>query len=511
MRPINPFAGYGTIVHGDHFLGRRAELAQLEARVLQESSSGNLAIMGEPKIGKSSLAWRAIMDRREELRSRRILPIWINMATYNNPRPFFQSIVERAYRELEECEWKAEKTDRAYARARSVFNAPWAEFKSELEWFFQMLNKDARVCFILDEFDAARTLFRGELAMFQELRELSYNPQTKVTWVVTSRRTISEIETQSGAISNLHLTFLDIFLRTFPAGELDEVYARFASAGLVLSVADRALLDQQAGGHPYLLDLLGFELVQSHLTGGTVNVEAVCHQLSPAFVTYYSDILNLLREDGRLAKLVQILVGPVYDVTQLDIDHFLRYGLIVPSVDQYRAYSSHFENYLRLESRRIELWPLWRDTEHGLRKRVTCYLLERYGEDWMSKLLKARPTLEKILSHCQRAQAKEMRAFGPCASTNLLDYSYPDDLFQIMRTEWKWFQPILKGDVKDWERDFQVLAKIRTPLAHNRDTSAYESERDKATGICKQILKRFEEHDAGEDPGPSAPLPPEAA
>ena len=52
----NPFSGYGGIVYGEKFIGRRDSLRQLEQRILGENY-GNLAIVGLPRIGKSSLAW----------------------------------------------------------------------------------------------------------------------------------------------------------------------------------------------------------------------------------------------------------------------------------------------------------------------------------------------------------------------------------------------------------------------------------------------------------------------
>ena len=59
----NPFADFGGIVNGDRFIGRKFYLQQIEQRVLGKSY-GNLAIMGLPRIGKSSLAWKSIMDKK---------------------------------------------------------------------------------------------------------------------------------------------------------------------------------------------------------------------------------------------------------------------------------------------------------------------------------------------------------------------------------------------------------------------------------------------------------------
>lgn len=59
----NPFSDYGGIIPTERFIGRKAEIKQIQKRILGESF-GNLAIMGLPRIGKSSLAWNSIFEKR---------------------------------------------------------------------------------------------------------------------------------------------------------------------------------------------------------------------------------------------------------------------------------------------------------------------------------------------------------------------------------------------------------------------------------------------------------------
>ena len=79
----NPFADYGSIVRGERFIGRQTSLQVLENRVIRPSEPGNLAIIGDHKIGKSSLVYKAIIERKDELIARGFLPIWVNLATYD--------------------------------------------------------------------------------------------------------------------------------------------------------------------------------------------------------------------------------------------------------------------------------------------------------------------------------------------------------------------------------------------------------------------------------------------
>ena len=56
----NPFADNAGIVTGNRFVGRQFEIDEIHTRVLGELY-GNLAIVGLPRIGKSSIVWNALI------------------------------------------------------------------------------------------------------------------------------------------------------------------------------------------------------------------------------------------------------------------------------------------------------------------------------------------------------------------------------------------------------------------------------------------------------------------
>ncbi len=65
---------------------------------------------------------------------------------------------------------------------------------------------------------------------------------------------------------------------------------------------------------------------------------------------------------------------------------------------------------------------------------------------------------------------------------------YPQDLFAIIFAEWNTFKAFFGRDKSYWDQRAQLLAKIRNPLAHNRDQAVYDYERQIAEGYCKEIL-----------------------
>jgi hypothetical protein len=487
----NPFADYGRIVRGKRFIGRKDDLRVIENRVIRPREAGNLAIIGEPRIGKSSLVYKAVVERREELLAKNLLPIWINLATYDQASIFFRSLVTRCVDEMEDLDWLSETVQRAANRALQN-ELSWSEGYGRIQRFFEKVRGEGiRVLFILDEFDHARHLFQGDVSGFQGLRELAYRPEWRVTYITTSRRTIRDIELQTKAISTFDGIFRKHYLAMFGKEGLQEYFARLTSVGILDNPALRERMDFYCGGHPYLLEMLGYEVLEVFREEQRVDVDQAAQRTDQDFLTQYDRMVDLLREDGNLGKLLQILFGPVVDVKQTDVDELLRYGFIQPGKgDTYVAFSDHFQTFLGLVEREVELdlWPIWRETEIALRRLITRTMLGKYGEHWIRKLEKSRSHLKPIFERCRQVQMKEEKSFGSRASRNLIDFTYPHDLFTIIFAEWHTFKSVFGKDKNHWNQRSQLLARIRNPLAHNRDEALYDYERQVAEGYCKEIL-----------------------
>jgi hypothetical protein len=488
----NPFSDYGNIVRGERFIGRRNDLRVIDSRIIRPREPGNLAIIGEPRIGKSSLVYKAVIEARDDLIAKRLLPIWINLATYDQAPIFFRSLVTRCVDEMEELGWLSDPVRRTADRVLQD-ELSWGEGYGRIQRFFEKVRQSqVRVLFILDEFDNARYLFRGDVSGFQGLRELSYRPEWRVTYITMSRRTIRDIELQTQAISTFDGIFHKHYLAMFGQEDLNEYFLRLALVGIPTDPDLESRVNFYCGGHPYLLEMLGYELVELFRERQQTDVDVAARRIAQDFVAQYDRMVDLLREDGNLGKLLQILFGPVFDVKQTDVEELLRYGFITPDEQRgmYVAFSGHFQAFLELVEREmdVDLWPIWREAEVALRHIVTKVMLEHYGEQWVEKLEKARSHLKSIFDHCRQAQQKEEKSFGSRASRNLLDFTYPQDLFAIIFAEWNNFKGIFGKDKNYWAQRAELLAKIRNPLAHNRDQALYDYERQIAEGYCREIL-----------------------
>jgi Swt1-like HEPN len=487
----NPFAGYGNIVFGERFIGRINDIRVIENRVIRPNEPGNLAIVGDYRVGKSSLAYKVFIEPKFELTKRRLLPIWLNLATHNDISEFFETLVTCCFDELCDLGWVTETIKLAAGNVHQS-RLTWAEKFGRIQRFFEQVRKaKIRVIFILDEFDHARHLFKENISGFQALRELSYRPEWRVTFVTISRRSLRDIELQTNAISTFDLTFSKLYLALFDELDIQEFFTRLASSGVAVSSELNKEIISQCGSHPFLLDILGYEIVEMFRENKAfINIDEAIERCAGAFIDQYDHIVDILNEDDSLKKMLQILFGPVIDVKQSDVDSFTRYGLIkLKTNGEYTAFSENFQLYLKLIVRQVNLWPIWRETEILLRNNIDTVMMRNYGEKWVDALEKKHPKLNALFERCRASQSSEEKSFGSRASHNLIEFTYPHELFAIIFAEWNVFQPILGKDRNYWDQRAQVLAKIRNPLAHNRDKILYDYEIKIAEGFCQEICE----------------------
>jgi hypothetical protein len=98
---------------------------------------------------------------------------------------------------------------------------------------------------------------------------------------------------------------------------------------------------------------------------------------------------------------------------------------------------------------------------------------------------------KQLLENLRSLKEKNKKAFGDRASDNLIDYSYPMDMFNgFISSDWKWYSEIfgVKTQSNDWSKKFEHLGKIRNPLAHNNQGFLTPSDRNIATGYCQEVL-----------------------
>lgn len=494
-RGSNPFADFGQVIAGERFIGRADALRQIEARVVNGRSS--LAIVGAPRIGKSCLAYHALIARKDELAQRRIAVARISLKPFTSADAFFRGLLEVCVDALAQVEFSSTSLSEATRRALGV-KLEWDLFYPRMLEFFEAVRAiEVHLVIVLEEFDVARTLFAGAPHYFDGIREPSQDARYRVSFVTASRRSIRSIEEQSIAGSLLALTFLDHYLRPFGRSDMDVVFDRLASAGVEPSPDLRTQVAFYTGGHPLLVDQLAFHLVESSRYAQESDVPTAANLLGRTFVDYYKYLKGLLLEDGTYEKLLQILFGPVIDVKQEHVDELLRYGILLVDDDGgYKAFSEHFQAFLSREARALDLWPLWRDTERGLRRAARTVLITAYGDTWFETLARKHVGLcfdkrskTNLFDRARDAGVREKRLWGSWTLLNPLELTHPRELFEIVFAEWRLFEPLFGSTVSYWRSRSVLLSKVRNPLAHSNDERIDQWERGLAELYCQEILQ----------------------
>lgn len=490
---INPFANYGGIIVGERFIPRKAELRAIQNRVLPWDG-GNLAVVGDYRIGKSSLVYNALMEQKEALLEKKIMPVWIDIGTYEDISSFFRAMIKKTREELEEQEWITPAIQRSFEQLMQAQRS-WSEEVELVQRFFAKVRKnDVKVIVILDEFDHARYLFRDKLSGFQALRELSYRPEWKVTLITCSRRTIKDIELQTRAISTFAGICHDLYLGVFQPAEQEVFFEKLSQAGIPVDDDLKSQFAFFCGGHPFHMDQLGYALVEQFRESGTLDFARAAEMVEHGFIDKYDYIIRILREDDSLSKLLQILFGPVVDVDEIDIDRLSRFGFVRKSADgKYETYSRHFYTYLKIVERRENFWPAWKNMETRLRQLVRSTLEHHYGPDWLPDLEKAHPELSRNIFDRLRGELQvEQAYFESRAPRNLLEIAQPRDLFAIVDAYWEQFSSIVQQDHDEWSERARLLSVAGAPLSQDRDQSAQESQHRQAEALIQEILEYIE-------------------
>jgi len=493
MERSNPYADFGGTVTGERFIGRAAELRTLDSRLFGPAGFGSIAVVGLPRIGKTSLVSEAIRRAEPQAADLRSVVVRVDVGAFSSVDGLFRSLVEELIGGVRSRglgnELVESRVERALAAPQIGFNEVRAVFKA-------LRQAGVRPVCVLDEFDAGRRVFEDTPQCFHWLRELCSNPEFKAAVVIIAKRRLQDVARLAGYESDYWANVLmSLPLKPLSDSEVTSFFSALGAAGALIQATERDEVVSLCGGHPFLLDAFGYhawERVDQELRVEINWIGATCGRLVRDYLQQVSTILG----DGpMLSKAVQVLVGPQWDVTSDDVDALRDLGVVLQDENgALRGFSRAFEDHLRLVERSIDIWPLWRDTERVLREVLERQLEKTFGGAWPDALVKARPKVERLIEACQEKRGREQKSFGARAAPSLLAYTYPMDLYQLMTADWTALaEPLLGRDKQGWAVKFAVLSKVRTPLAHNREEAVDDGERTQAEGVCREILERYRE------------------
>ena len=479
----NPYLGYGRPVFGERFVGRKYELSKLEAHII--SSTSSLSVIGQRRIGKTSLITES-KNRLLEKLPQHLLYISFDLSTFDNGLKFFNAIMEELEEYLLDSEIGiSDKFQRIlYKHCGSSYEA----YRKCRRGLVLLKQQGVNTKLIIDEFDAVRK-FEESDQFIQWLRELiDKGFETGVSIVFLSRRSLFSIEKQIAHVSNLDHVCEKLYLTPLQDEELNILVNRSAEI-IIISDEDRRLITEYTGGHPYLAELI---LCHSCEFGNIL--QGIKHSIAELF-NFYEHLRELLTGDDIFDQFVQIVVGPRWNLKINSASELLNYGLIIKNKDgTYSAWSRHFQDYIEKIARELPIWERWAYTESSIRDMIEERLYVAYGINWTDKLKSRKNNIPEIISNCENIMKNEEKKFGHNVNQRWIDYTYPNDLWQIISREWDQFSPVLQGgnqrkNKKYWAERFEFLSKIRNPLAHNREQVVSDHDMTLANAYCSELCQ----------------------
>lgn len=524
------FERTGQIIYGDRFIGRNYEINEIRKFVVDNRA--NIAIVGMPRIGKSSLAWQALMSCKETLvRDHKLIPVYIDVSTINSKRLFFSRMVSKVIRELskinqenQDKEWIS-NLEHLNDMARCVENDDLVSINNDFYDFFEDFYQltSYQIVYILDEFDKAQNIF--DASDFLLLRETAYIPETNLSYVTISRKSIKEIETKDKQnLSNFHGTFNKyIHLNVFSSEDMVSYWKRLESQ-LTFTNIEKENIIYIAGYHPLFLDLCCLQTVS------TPNAPIIgSANLREKLYDEFDQIIDMLDEKVLLATTKQVVIGPPQSIDKRKVDKLLDFGFLNvvkagkkasllsitcsdPDEDSYILFSDYFTQLFYFKFfLDIDYWPQWNKTENKLREIVEIFLEERYGKNWViiieQENISDPDWIDRWKVLMERFAKNKRIYFQSTISSPVIVAETGEIYYQFIKKYWNvWFSqiftPIKDNELvfsnstisisnRSWEEIFGFLMKVRRPFAHTNTYILSKEDEVVAKGYCDLVLKKI--------------------
>ena len=520
----NPFQA-GPIVSGESFIGREEKEGVLD-KLRRKIFSGNeyspsIILTGLPRMGKTSLACKCIEDKAA-LNRNGIFPSFCNMGKQKNFTGFIYSMVRQVRKSYKNAPFFDDELESAFA----FFETKPEEWDVEdvvdaLDELFYILGqeKQAKTVVVLDEFDSVVDVFEGQVRYFHILRDLVTQPDYRFTLLMTSRRDIAAIE-EDGALP-VGSTFANSVhsekLQGFSDADLALYFATMEACGVSLPETQKRQVLFYAGRSPFLLSMLGHEILDTDETipADGIDIDELAQGVKEDMDRYFVSLLGYMRRERDYKKMVQIFIGPRYDITSKDIADLKTRGYLYQEERKegfndpvtgeklrFQTISEYFVEYLQNyqeeneKSEGLTTWVELTQAEKFLREVIQNAMEKEYGkENWedalkdggCKKQRNAFFNVEQINnymdSHCRRFSSRK--------DLNVLKFIGIDSLSKIIVAYWdKYFSAVFDPPYKTEktiQSDMKKLHWVRNPLAHAFAECLTEMDRENVNRVCKKM------------------------
>ena len=353
---VNRLKNIGNIMKGRAYIHRD----EIEQKLLEQTVDNcrSVNLVGMRKIGKSSLVHNVLEAKTDEYYSKNIIVVKISASVFDSADVLFKNIVEVICNIIESHAGFWNDCSDAF-QLKDLIRMENIEKSGDVTFckFFEVIKKSGKkVICIIDEFYNSPKLLKKYSGLFAVFKKLVTDPEKYgVSFVFVSQVLIKELD----FIGDNRL-----YLRGFSDKELLDYYMR---SEIQLNDEERALLKCFAGGHPYWSDIILAAYKAAKESGENTDMETIFRKKAKIIYPEFEKTLDALGEDLK-NKLYQIVFGPMDEgCTQTDIDTLYDYG-ILDDREKPRIISGKLYEYMKMKERDVNFFPLWHDTETGMRR-----------------------------------------------------------------------------------------------------------------------------------------------
>lgn len=511
----NPFQT-GSVVTGRGYIGRTEIFQELQNTIFYDNKKhSSMIISGLPRMGKTSLIKKCLCAKNK-LIHKNICTCYITLSTQYNFAYFLLEIIFSIRDEMGKYKLWNTDLEKYYKEIEAEENT--YKINRYMKKIFMYLNEKLNIkCIIaIDEFDSADRVFENNNSFFQIFRDYATLPEYNITFIVIARKDMGQIENTLPTGSNLRGAFTEWILTGFTQKETDMYFQLIEECGVSLEQEQKKQILYYAGCSPLLLSYMGHGILNTgeDIAAADIDITEIYRIHQKDFFDYYKRLILFMKTENKYFDIIQILIGPVYNITKNGIEELRACGYIYLNHDEqilepltqtslkYRTLSMHFLEFIRIEAENdtelynneLYVWKRLIDTEKALRKIIRQELKQVYGyNSWKNRI---REYIDK--KQADDYLKKNRRDFGIEANQDELDVINIRSLSKIITEEWEVFEEKFDPPYNTRELNLELseLNKARNPLAHGMECLSSE-DKLKVDQICKRLQHIFAKYYKG--------------
>ncbi|MCP4107311.1 MAG: hypothetical protein GY749_17505 [Desulfobacteraceae bacterium] len=328
----NPYKNRGRLPYNsDMFFGRTGEIRRIES-FLNKEHWQCVSIVGERKIGKSSLAFRIfhrIMDYDDTI------SVYLDCdglpEECNSKDEFFQ-ILNRKF--LDYIEDKPEIREHLAGYGDNLFKN-----YSSFEGFISREGRNGlKFIIFMDEFEHLPDKDFADDTFFSNLRSMAYNSDNRLGYVTVSQSSLKDLTHKSIKTSGFWNIFTPVMIGLLDGNSIDELRRHgFEKNNLSLEKGEKKMIEYYGGAFPFFNQIVCEHVFDAKLDVSELDTDALETELRPHYETIW---------EGRAEYEKKLLKNLKSGDDNSSLQDMKTRGLLIKENETYHLFSEFFLKFL---------------------------------------------------------------------------------------------------------------------------------------------------------------------